>query len=167
MNPHNIQIFIYTEREGVLGAVGHDLKLAVNRFEVDELDDGFAVIVEANSITVAACIVDGQEGPVGEKDRKTIEKNLNKDVLRTAQYKLIEFEGNAEPRDEDHGVVRGVLRLLGKEKQLEVDVVRTDDQWRGEVVLDQRDFGIKPFTAFLGALRIKPEVRVEVTASAS
>ena len=40
-----------------------------------------------------------------------------------------------------------------------------NDQWRvsGEVV--QSRFGIKPFTAFLGALKVKDEVRFEVVAA--
>ena len=164
MNPHNVRIFVYTEREGMLSPVGHDLKLAVNRFEVDETDDGFAVTVEADSLTVAACIVDGKEGNVAAKDRASIEKNINKDVLRSKQFKYIEFEGSAEPQSETTGVIRGTLRLLGREGELELPMKRTDDTWRGEAMLDQRDFGIKPYTAFLGALRIKPQIRVEVLA---
>lgn len=164
MNPHNFRIFVYTEREGMLGAIGHDLKLAVNRFEIDETDDGFAVSVEADSITVAGCIVNGREESVSDKDRKTIEKNINKDVLKTKQHKYIDFEGTAEFTGEDAGKVRGMLRLCGREGEIEVDVTRDGDTFRGEAVIDQRDYGIKPFTAFLGQLRIKPEVRVEVLA---
>ncbi len=162
---NNIRIFIYTEREGMLSAVGHDLKLAVGRFDVDELDDGFAVSVEADSITVAGCLVDGQDAEVSSMDRKVIEKNLNKDVLRTKQFKHIDFEGTLEP-DDGGGIIRGRLRLVGKEGDLEVRMVRDGSQFRGEAVIDQRDYGIKPFTAFLGALRIKPLVRVEVLADA-
>jgi hypothetical protein len=43
---------------------------------------------------------------------------------------------------------------------------RDGDKWHGEAVIDQREWGIKPFTAFLGTLRIKPEIRIEVFADA-
>ena len=164
-SPHNVRIFVYTEREGMLSPVGHDLKIAVNRFTIDELDNGFAVSVEADSLTVDGCIVNGEVGSVGAMDRKVIEKNLNKDVLKSKRHKYIDFEGDLEVVSDDEAVIRGTLQLLGKSGDLAVTMTRDGEDWRGEAVIDQRDYGIKPFTAFLGALRIKPQVRVEVLAT--
>ena len=36
-------------------------------------------------------------------------------------------------------------------------------RWNAKVVLDQRKYGIKPFSAMLGALKIKPEVEVIIS----
>lgn len=165
MNPHNVRIFVYTEREGMLSPVGHDLKLVVNRLEIDEDPGGFSVHIDAESIKVAACIVDGKEGTVSTMDRTVIEKNMHKDVLRTKQFKHIDFDGTVDESG-DTRTITGRLKLLGKERDVTFTMQRDGDTWRGEVVVDQRDFGIKPYTAFLGALRIKPDIRIEVLADA-
>jgi hypothetical protein len=164
-SPHNVRIFVYTEREGMLSPVGHDLKIAVNRFTIDELDEGFAVNIEADSLTVAGAMSNGEVSDVGSMDRKVIEKNINKDVLKSKRHKYIDFEGGLEVVSDEEAIIRGTLLLVGKSGELAVTMRRDGEEWRGEAVIDQRDFGIKPYTAFLGALRIKPEVRVEVLAS--
>ena len=60
------------------------------------------------------------------------------------------------------GAVEGELTLHGATRA--VHGVRKDDaQSRvAEFRFDQRDFGIKPFSAMFGTLKIKPEVVVEV-----
>ena len=165
MNPNNVKIFIYTEREGVLSPVGHYLKLEVTRFEVDYDGGAVEVSVESDSVKVAGCIVDGNLGTVSASDTKTIEKNINKDVLKSKKHRHIDFRGTIDVNG-DEQVVSGDLDLLGNSHQVEFRLQRDGDKWKGDAVIDQRDYGIKPFTAFLGALRIKPEIRIEVIADA-
>jgi hypothetical protein len=37
------------------------------------------------------------------------------------------------------------------------------DRWVAEMNIHQPDFGIKPYTAALGALKVKPEVMVRIS----
>ena len=39
---------------------------------------------------------------------------------------------------------------------------RNGELWSGESELHQPDFGIRPYTAALGALKVKPVVRVRI-----
>jgi polyisoprenoid-binding protein YceI len=69
----------------------------------------------------------------------------------------------------DAATIHGELTLHGQTAPQDLTLNRVgrvgNDQWRvsGEVV--QSRFGIKPFTAFLGALKVKDEVRFEVVAA--
>jgi hypothetical protein len=46
-----------------------------------------------------------------------------------------------------------------------ISVEARDDgtRWNAKLVLDQRKFGIKPFSAMFGALKVKPNVEVHIT----
>ena len=59
--------------------------------------------------------------------------------------------------------MRGTLSLHGQELSGEFAVKRSEGRAVAEVELDVRRFGIRPFTAMLGALRVSPMVRVVVT----
>ena len=73
----SIDLFVFTEREGALGAVGHDLKLRVGELTLNRDGDQVLVSVKADSLRVEACIVQGDEKPVSLVDRKVIERNLD------------------------------------------------------------------------------------------
>jgi hypothetical protein len=41
------------------------------------------------------------------------------------------------------------------------------DRWGAQISIHQPDYGIKPFSAMLGALKVKPKVRVRVFVAAA
>jgi polyisoprenoid-binding protein YceI len=63
----------------------------------------------------------------------------------------------------DKATIKGTLTLAGRSKALTVEARRDGARWVSEVVLHQPDFGVKPYTAMLGTLKIKPDVRVRVS----
>jgi hypothetical protein len=63
--------------------------------------------------------------------------------------------------------VRGKLALHGRERAVELALRREGERLRGEVRIEQPEFGIKPFRALLGALKIKPGVMVEIDVPAT
>jgi polyisoprenoid-binding protein YceI len=162
MDTSNIDLFVYTDREGALSAVGHDLKLRANRFAVDRDGDHVHVAVKSDSLTAEARVLDSGEKPVSLVDRKVIERNAAKDVLKASKYPEIVYDGTIADRTDDGFQLEGKLTLLGKTAPLTVAFAKSDGRWRGEAVIHQPDWGIKPYKTMLGALKIKPEVRVEV-----
>ena len=86
-----------------------------------------------------------------------IEKNAFGEVLETKRYPLIQF---VTTKVTDTEVV-GQLTLHGQTRELRG---RRSGQ-SAEFRVDQRDFGMKPFSAMLGALKVKPELTVKVTLS--
>jgi hypothetical protein len=58
----------------------------------------------------------------------------------------------------------GELSLHGRLRPLTVALSHGRPAWTAEASIHQPDFGVKPFTAMLGTLRISADVRVRVTA---
>lgn len=152
----NAKVFVFTFKDGLLSAMAHDLKLELTRFTIDLTDDSARGEFDTSSIKVVSPMKDGAEHPsllptalYGE-----IEKNARNDVLNAKKYTQVPFESTALSATE----VIGRLTLAGTLRT--VRGARTGDSV--EFRLDVRDFGIKPFTAMLGTLKVKPEVVVKV-----
>ncbi len=68
---------------------------------------------------------------------------------------------------EGDGVLRveGDLTLLGATRPIALDVAVADDgAIRGDVVITQSDWGIKPYSTLFGALKVSDEVELAIDA---
>jgi hypothetical protein len=155
------EVFVFTFKEGLLSAVAHDLKLKVTSFSIDVEGDRVTADFDAASLRVVSPMKNGAENPgaVPAAMYGEIEKNVVRDVLHSAKHPRISFESTAVSATE----VRGRLTLHGQTK--DISCRRRDEGGRrvAEVTLDQREFGITPYSAMLGTLKVKPEVTVRVT----
>lgn len=152
---------VFTQREGVLSAVGHDLKLRCEKFEIEADATSVRARFDPASLRVAAAMRGGREdaSAVSERDRRDIERSCAREVLESHRFPEITFT-SSEVRPE---TIRGTLSLHGRDLSGEFAVKRAQDHAVAEVEIDVRRFGIRPFTAMLGALRVSPSVRVVVT----
>ncbi len=152
---------VFTFREGVLAAVGHDLKLRAERFEIEADAHSVSARFDAHSLRVVAAMRGGREDPqsLSERDREQIERSCAEQVLEARRFPLITFTSN-EMRP---GSLKGTLALHGHEVTGELAMRREGDRAISEIEIDVRRFGIRPYTAMLGALRVSPLVRVVVT----
>ena len=64
--------------------------------------------------------------------------------------------------DDDEIAIEGELELHGETQEIELTAEREDDEWVARFRLRQADFGIRPFKALMGALKIQPHVDVEL-----
>lgn len=162
-DPSNAECLVYVYREGLASAVGHDLAIEVTDFRIDVADDG-AVEARfvADSLQVRHAVEDRRPKPgkLSAKDKKKIERNMRKDVLETKRHPVISFKSTDVSRSDGRVRVEGVLSLQDVERTLVVDGKIEGDQTVAEVGLDQRDFGIEPYKALLGALKLKPRIDV-------
>ncbi len=84
------------------------------------------------------------------------------EVIPVKKHPEVRFRSTEVREDEGGLTVRGQLELAGRSKELVVQATREDGVALAEVVLHQPDFGIKPYSAMLGTLKIKPDVRVRI-----
>lgn len=160
------QCHVLTFRDGALAALGHDLKLSVNRFVLTTSQDATRLegTFDARSVCVVAALRGKVEdrGALSEQDRRSIDAAIADDVLQVDRHPEIGFR-SIEVSHLDSGVhVDGEVTLLGRRKRVAFVVQRAGDFLWAEVVLYQPDFGITPFSALLGTLKIKPHVTVRV-----
>lgn len=141
-------------------AMGHDVDLSVTTvsFEVGD-DDSISAEFDADSLQVVS------EGP-SESDRKDIERNAAK-TLETQKYSKIRFRSTSVVRDGDRAKIDGDLTLHGVTNPISVEARDDGTRWTAEVTLDQRKYNIKPFSAMMGALKVKPEVKVTISVPSS
>jgi hypothetical protein len=152
------ECLVYTFREGLLSAVGHDLCLRVERFTVEVTGEADAPTIlgrfEAASLRAI--------GNLSVADARKIAGNAADDVLQARRFATIEFRSTRVVRDGGRARIDGTLALHGATRPIRFDAVADERDWRAEVQLDQRDFGIKRYTAMLGALRVRADVLVRI-----
>jgi len=157
---------VYSYKEGLLSAIAHDLKLRVERFEIgiEHETRQISARFDASSLRVVCAMKNGLAAntSLNAKDRAEIEANIIKEVLDAQRHPFITFESSTIHRVANGYQVGGSLKIRGKERLIEA----TANKLGGELVLkmhlNQPDYGIRVFSAALGALRIRPEVLVEL-----
>ncbi len=106
-------------------------------------------------------------GALSAKDKKKTEQNIIDDVLQPKRFPEIRFVSSSVVTKDATQQMRGPLSLHGAERPIQAMARRQEGDWIAEVRLWQPDFGIKPFTALLGSMRIKPEITVQVRVPAA
>jgi len=161
LDPTQIRCEIHTFKEGFLSALGHDLRLLVTGAQVDVQEAPLALTAtfDAASIRVLGPL---SGGALSDKDKGEIERNIRDTVLETARYPQIRFvAATIEPLGDGYRV-SGHLELHGQRRPLTLTSRRDGPLQRATLALQQPDFGIKPYRAPLGVIKIKPEIRIEL-----
>jgi hypothetical protein len=155
---------VFTFKEGALSALAHDLEIGVGRFTIDVTDElAVDARFEVGSLTVLHAIKDGRPHAMADGDKRKIERNIADDVLDARRYPEIRFRAAKAAPAGDGFVLAGELSLHGKTRPLEIKTRLANGTQLAEVTLHQPDFGIKPFSAMLGTLKIKPDVKVRLS----
>jgi polyisoprenoid-binding protein YceI len=158
---------VYSFKEGILSAIAHDLMIRVTRFsvDVDEVTHAVKARFDARSLRVVDAMRDGVEAPalLSDRDKTEIGKNIAVDVLDASRYPDVLFASRAVTPEGRGFRIEGTLTLHGRSHEIEARSHDVGDRQVAELVLHQPDFGIKPYSALLGTLKIKPDVRVRIS----
>lgn len=166
---------VFTFKEGLLSAMAHDLEIEVGRFTVAWDEDterapgaGPAIdaTFEATSLRVLHPMAHGRPNPsaLSARDHRKIEETIADEVLQVRRHPTIRFvcdRVDGEPGASER-TLRGRLTLRGREGPIAVRVRREGARYVAEATIHQPDFGMTPYSAMLGTLRIQPDVRVRV-----
>jgi len=146
---------------------GHDLAIEATRWsgQLTVGDDLAPAGLEVRVDTGALAVREGTGGikPLTDRDRRDIGGNARK-LLRTDRFPEAVFTADGFKPDAGMGggVITGSLSLAGVSKPLTLTVSSTGpDTYRAVGTVVQSQFGIKPYTAFLGALKVRDAVRIE------
>lgn len=164
VGPGSGQLRIRTRREGFAAKVGHDLTIEVTRWSA-EIEPGGDDLGDSRLCgTIELDSLEAREGtggamPLTDKDRAEINDNIRRTLGRsTATF----TSTRVIPEGDGGGTIEGTLSLNGISKPVRLTVHGGDGvHYRGGTTIAQTDFGVKPYTAFLGALRLRDEVEFE------
>ena len=167
LGPDNAKLLVRTGRTGGAAKAGHDLLLEVGSWSAT-IDAGAEPSETKLTLTADASsmqVLDGTGGikPLGAKDHDSIRKTIDGDVLKRTP---IEFRSTSVTSDANGGLqVSGELELLGRKAPVSFALAAGSGRLTGAATIKQTDWGIKPYTALFGALKVADEVRVEIDGS--
>ncbi len=157
--------YVFTFKEGILSAVAHDLKIRVTKFDIQiEGESSVRATLDARSLRVE-CARRGDSDDVralSEDDKRSIEETVAREILKAREYPEIRFASTSVEREGGGYRVRGELTLCGVTRSIAFVSRPLGDGQVAEATIHQPDFGIRPYRAMLGTLRLSPDVRVRV-----
>jgi polyisoprenoid-binding protein YceI len=163
--PEAGRLLVHTSRAGLGAKAGHDLTIEVTRWHGHATVD---TAVPANSSVTVQVDVDsfqvrqgtGGVKPLTDADRAEISKTL-KQVLHTAQHPTITFRSRRVDGSAGSFTLDGELTIMGITRPVTVQGDVTDGRVVARATVVQSRWGIRPYSAFLGALRLRDEVKVD------
>lgn len=169
LGPDNARVILGTCREGFGAKAGHDLTIEVTDWsgQVDVPDRGPAAATVSARFELGSIVVwEGAGGarPLTDVDRGEIEKNARR-VLGVDANPTAIFESSQVEADDSGGTIRGTLTLGGAVTAVQVRVQNVaPNHYLGTAVVTQSALGVKPYSAFLGALKVRDDVEVHIDA---
>lgn len=161
-------------KAGLLSGLAHDHEIGVKSFSgrVVVPETGASAGASGGSLDLdvdAKSLVVLDKKP-SEEDKKKIFTAMHNEVLESAKYQKIIFKSVSVSEVKQTGndsysfVVNGDLTLHGVTKRIAIPVAATitAQQLRatGKYTLKQNDYGIKPYSAAGGTIKVKNEVIV-------
>jgi polyisoprenoid-binding protein YceI len=167
LGPDTGRVVVKTSRAGLAAKAGHDLTIEFTGWSAQvELPDEDAGGVAAAKVTAdldlgSLQVREGTGGakPLNDSDRRDIKKTmsgiLGDGSASFTSSRIVRFGASG-------GAVEGSLTLNGKTAPVRLQVNSPGEgRYRGSATVTQSAFGIKPYSGFFGALKLKDEVVVE------
>ncbi len=158
-----------TTKAGLGARLAHDLIIEAKTWSGSITFDDADLAASSVEVTVAAtslAVIDFSGGikPLSDGDRKEIARTINEKALQTNKYPDITFRSTAISGQADAFTVTGDLTITGTTRPVSLAVtVGGGGLVTVRATLTQTQFGIKPYSAMLGTLKISDEVEVHAT----
>jgi len=166
LGPENGTLSVRTTRRGAAAKAGHDLLIHVTTWaatlEVGEHPSQTSVALDADAGSLLVREGTGGLQALGEDDKTGIKQTIDDNVLRRQDisFRSREVGGVA---DGDRITVQGDLTLVGKTHPVAFELLLgAGGELSGRAQIKQTDWGIKPYSALFGALKVADEVEVEL-----
>jgi len=166
LGPENSKLIVRAYREGAAAKLGHDLVIEVTSWQgVLEIgEDGAATSAELTADSRSLEVREGVGGAkaLSDKDRADIKGSIDKKILQGSQ---ISFRSTDIRTSGDGSYsVRGDLELVGTTRPITFLVsLDAGGHATASAQVTQSEWGIKPFSAMLGALKVRDTVDVELS----
>jgi len=161
---------VKTRKAGVFGGFAHNHVVRAQSFSGQMAYDAKSPGESHFEITVLA---DGLEILTAAKpsDKKKIREAMLTKVLKAKQYPKITFVSQKVVATERGARIDGELTLVGKTRPVSVDVVLKQQGDKlsaaGSFSIRQTSFGIKPYSAGLGTIKVADQVTFDFEAVGS
>lgn len=154
-------LHIYVFKEGWLSRFAHDLRLVVPGFEIHLAAGSVRASFDPRTARVEGAVVNERVEPDGisPKDKLAIVETICQEILDCAHHPRVTFEGRVSG-----GLVRGDLTLRGRSQPLEFPWEMRPGAALIDVTLTPSKWGIAPYKALGGTIRLQDRWRVRLFA---
>jgi polyisoprenoid-binding protein YceI len=164
LGPENGTLSVRTSRTGAVAKAGHDLLIHVTAWEatlqVGEDAAHTSIVLDADPTSLHVREGTGGMKALGDDDRASIRETIHDEILKG---RAVEFRSTSVKPATDGGmIVEGELTLVGATRPITLPVTVDDGRLRGSVVVKQTDWGIKPYSALFGALKVADEIELAI-----
>ena len=153
--PENATLTVRTKRTGAASKAGHDLLIEVTAWSATldpEADPALTLTADPGSLRV----LEGTGGiqALDDESKAGIAQTIDEEVLvgRPIEFRSTSVEGER---------VEGELELAGERHPIGFELAAgADGRFTGRATVKQSDWGMKPYTALFGTLKVADEVDV-------
>lgn len=165
LGPQVGHVRLHTGRAGAAAKAGHDLVIEAKQWSGTATVDADNPSASSVSVDVVASSMEVVSGSGGAKaltdgDISKIKKNITDDILNTSKHPTISFRSTKVDGTPDAFTITGDLTIMGKTKSVTLNGKSADGKVTGTGSIVQTEFGIKPFSALMGALKVADEVGI-------
>jgi polyisoprenoid-binding protein YceI len=165
LGPDDAKLMVHTRKAGAAAKAGHNLLIDVNSWnatiEVPEDPASTSLRLSADSGSLEVIKGEGGIQALGDEEKASIKQSIAEEILKGG---TIEFHSTSVEAGADGAPlqVHGELDLLGTSRPLTFELnADADGRLTGSATVKQTDFGIKPYSALFGTLKVVDEVVVE------
>ena len=164
LGPANGTLSVRTGKGGAASKAGHNLLLEVGEWSATlDLDAGTASLW-ANPRSLRVVEATGGVMPIGDDEKAAIPQTIDEEVLKGQP---IEFRSTSLEVADGRIAARGDLQLFGESRPVAFDLDLDGGHLTGAARIKHSDFGVKPYSALFGTLKVADEVVIELDARSS
>ncbi len=171
IGPANGSLTLHTGVEGKAAKMGHQLTVALRDWEATATVDGTRPTSGRLRVALPSFeVVKGEGGlkPLSDKDRASIRDNALQ-TMKAGQHPEVVFTGDHVTDTPDGYAFQGELSIAGTSRTLTVAVTVTDAgatwQLAAQTSVVQSEYGVKPYSQMMGALRVSDRVELRFEAA--
>jgi polyisoprenoid-binding protein YceI len=167
LGPSDGVLSVRTGRTGAVAKAGHDLLLHVKGWSasvaIGEDPSAMSIALEVDGASLRVIEGTGGMKALDDDDRADIHTTIDAEILMEREVTFRSTE--VAPAPDDCLAVTGDLTILGTSRPVAFPLTLADDgTLHAEMVIRQSDWGIKPYSALFGALKVADEVHVAIDA---
>lgn len=159
----NASVRVFTFKDGLLARLAHDLQIRATDWEIEIDGDAVRARFGLAGLRVDGAVERGHvaDGVLSSSDRSKVERTMTDDVLEVRRFPAATFTGAL---DRAAKRVTGELGLHGHTIGLPPMPVREEgDVIAVEVAFTPSRWGIAPYRALAGALKLQDRVVVKIS----
>lgn len=165
--PESGTLHLLTGVEGKAARMGHDLVLDLSDWSAEaDVSDGVPTAVRLRAALASFAVQSGSGGakPLSDKDRATIRKNAL-GSMRADKHPEVTFASTSISPSANGFQVTGDLSIGGQTRPVTVDLAVEGSTLTARTSVVQTQFDVTPYSAMLGALKLRDRVDVALDAT--